>query len=399
MEHYEINATLSQGDLLEANLKRLISPYNGLFMGPIIIGFIVDMFLAGIMLKQLISWGSYAKEDRWFIRIIILWCSIFGIIGTVFNLAFCFDIFVYNYGKYSTLTEPQWSSCLGIISSLTSAGVQLFYTDRAYKLSGKNKILALTISSAILLSVIGGIGSKITSVSNADVSKAKLATTFIYLLTAGSMIADFIITAAILYLLSRSKSGFAVTDKIVNRLLAISAESQLPPTLLSIAFLVIFAYKTTKANANPNEVIIDVTSNLTIFFMMIIPKTYIVGFVAVLNARTGLKAVYSATHELVSKTHKTNDFQMTSRRGIESGIQITTETYTHSEGYTNSPTKPFSSALSIAKESSAIEVEDDASVRNMNLRGNGSEAGSRTGLTWTENDESRVGSIRTSFGS
>nr|XP_018264403.1 uncharacterized protein I303_02569 [Kwoniella dejecticola CBS 10117]OBR86561.1 hypothetical protein I303_02569 [Kwoniella dejecticola CBS 10117] len=362
---------ISQEDLLEAGLKELIGPHNGLFMGPILIGFRTDIFLAGIMLKQLTLWWKYAREDRLFIKIIIAWCTVFGIIGTIFNLAFCFHIFVYNYG----------SSWLGLISPLTSAGVQLFYCDRAYKLSGRNKVLALTILSAILLSVIGGIGSKITTVSNADPSKARLATTFIYLLTAGAMVADFIITAAILWCLARSKSGWNVTDKVVSKLLAISAESQLPPTLLAMVFLIIFAYKTTKAAANPTQVVIDVTSNLTIFFMMVIPKTYIVGFIAVLNARTALRAVFTSSHEASSGRRKqTTDFPLSVRRGGESrGVRITTETYTKNEP--TSPVKAFSSHLAAFSEG-RVQLDDEESLRR--IGGSGSEAGSKTGLTWIE---------------
>nr|XP_019049963.1 hypothetical protein I302_00383 [Kwoniella bestiolae CBS 10118]OCF28893.1 hypothetical protein I302_00383 [Kwoniella bestiolae CBS 10118] len=341
--------SLMQEDLLEAGLKELIGPHNGLFMAPILIGFGVDIFLAGIMLKQLTLWWKYAREDRWFIKILMGWCTVFGIIGTVFNLAFCFHIFVYNYGRYTTLAEPSWSSWLGIISPLTSAGVQIFYTDRAYKLSGQNKPLALTILAAILLSVTGGIGSKVTSVSNADPA------------TAGAMAADFIITTAILWFLSRSKSGWVVTDKVVSKLLAISAESQLPPTLLAIAFLIIFAYKTTKAAASPDKVVIDVTSNLTIFFMMVIPKTYIVGFLAVLNARTSLRAVFSSSNEQSSGRRKTEP---------------------------HNPRKPFTPTLGNFRERNEGDKQvgvEDVDVESLRRVGAGwSEAGSKTGLTWPD---------------
>nr|XP_019049962.1 hypothetical protein I302_00382 [Kwoniella bestiolae CBS 10118]OCF28892.1 hypothetical protein I302_00382 [Kwoniella bestiolae CBS 10118] len=283
------------------------------------------------MLAQLVKWGSYAVEDRWFIKITVGWCALFGTIASIFNLAYVHYVFVNHFGTYATFASADWSSWLGIIAPLTSAGVQVFYCDRAYKLSKNNKLLAGVIMSLIITSVIGGIGSKITSESATQAADATKATIFIYLYTAGAMAADFIITVSIMWCLSKSKSGFVQTDQIVNKLLAVSAETQLPPTLMAISFLIIFAYKTTKAAAHPDQVIIDVTSNLTGFFMMVMPKTYVVGFLAVLNSRMSLRAVISSK-DASSQQWKHNTYQLR-KRTVEGNVKVTTETYIQDERY------------------------------------------------------------------
>ncbi|WVF66801.1 hypothetical protein IAT40_001543 [Kwoniella sp. CBS 6097] len=377
-----------QAERLEAGLKALMEPHLGLFLGPVMIGLIADLVLFGVMLKQLGMWWEYAREDRWFIKSIVTfrlpelmdrwsfwrqgWCAVFGVIGSVFNIAFVFHTFVYNYGRHSTIADSSWSSWLGVIAPLTSAGVQLFYTDRAYKLSGKNKPLALLIFSAILISVIGGIGSKITTVSNGDPSTARKATIFIYLYTAGAVGADFIITSSIMYCLVRSKTGWVVTDKVVNKLMQISAETQLPPTLMAIVFLIIFAYKTTKAAAHPGEVIIDVTSNLTGFFMMVMPKTYIVGFFAVLNARTALRAVFSSSNE--PSQRKQNTYPLVNRNG-QSGVQVTTEIYTQAENVHENNQRQRGTVY----RTSQVPYDEESMGRI-----DPSEMGSKTGLTWSD---------------
>ncbi|WVQ62985.1 uncharacterized protein L199_001134 [Kwoniella botswanensis] len=319
-------------DAVEAGLKVMLEPHRGVFLGPVMIGFIADFVLLGVMLAQLIKWGSYAVEDRWFIKIIVAWCTLFGAISSIFNLAYIHHVFVNNFGIYTTFTSADWSSWLAIIASSTSAGVQVFYCDRAYKLSGKNKILGGIISAFILTSIIGGIGSKITFGSTTtQTSDATKATILIYLYTAGAMAADFLITTSIMWSLSRSKSGFVQTDQIVNKLLAVSAETQLPPTLMAISFLIIFAYKTTKAAAHPDEIIIDVTSNLTGFFMMTMPKTYVVGFLAVLNSRMSLRAVMTSK-DASSQQRKANTYQL-KKRTAEGNVKVTTETYVQAERY------------------------------------------------------------------
>ncbi|WVW79735.1 hypothetical protein I302_101705 [Kwoniella bestiolae CBS 10118] len=317
----------ASSDAMEAGLKAILQPHTGLYLGSIVIGYTTDFLLLGIMLTQLVKWASYATEDRWFIKIIVGWCTLFGILGSIFNLAFVFHVFVKDFGIYSSFSSPDWNSWRPIVASLTSAGVQTFYCDRAYKLSGRNKLLGGVIMLLILTSVTGGIGSKITLQSSAS----SAATIFIYIYTAGAMAADFIITVSIMWGLSRSKSGFVQTDQIINKLLTISAETQLPPTLLAIAFLIVFAYKSAKAAAHPGQVIIDVTTSLDGFFMMIMPKTYIVGFLAVLNARISLRAVAS-TNDGSGPQWKQDSYQLR-KRTLQDTVKVTTETYVQDERY------------------------------------------------------------------
>jgi hypothetical protein len=46
------------------------------------------------------------------------------------------------------------------------------------------------------------------------------------------MAADILITTTIAVCLIRSRTGWSQTDKMINRILVLTAESQLPPTML-----------------------------------------------------------------------------------------------------------------------------------------------------------------------
>ncbi|OCF34583.1 hypothetical protein I316_03624 [Kwoniella heveanensis BCC8398] len=360
----------AQAEMLEAGLKALMEPHLGLFLGPVMIGLIADLVLFGVMIKQLTMWWEYAREDRWFIK------SIVGAAGSeslrpsllpVYKYVLCYILYQ-DPSPLFTLRVPEVArTSMGSSKKPYVVTLQVFYTDRAYKLSGKNKPLALLICSAILISVVGGIGSKVSTVNNGDPSAARNATIFIYLYTAGAMGADFIITSSIM----------------------ISAETQLPPTLMAIVFLIVFAYKTTKAAAHPDQVIIDVTSNLTGFFIrdpvelterdhtsnrrrMVMPKTYIVGFLAVLNARTALRAVFSSSNE--PSQRKQNTYALTNRNG-QSGVQVTTEIYTQADNVDENNNHQRSTVYRTGEvpydEESMGRVEP-------------SEAGSKVGLTWSD---------------
>ncbi|WVF66800.1 hypothetical protein IAT40_001542 [Kwoniella sp. CBS 6097] len=393
----QMAANSTDGDAVEQGLAQLLGPHTGLFLGPMMIGFITDMVLCGVMTKQLMTWLAFALEDRWLIKIIVGWCAVFGAIGSIFNLAFMHHTFVYHFGRYTEMADSSWASWLGIIAPLTSSAVQIFYCDRAYKLSGKNKFLGGIILAFIITSLIGGVGSKVTSASLADASLAGKATIFIYLYTAGAMAADFTITTSIIWCLSHSKTGFVQTDQIVNKLLRISAETQLPPTLMAISFLIIFAYKTTKAAQHPEQFIIDVTSNLTGFFMMVMPKTYVVGFLAVLNSRMSLRAVMSSTQEPSTQNQwRNNAYQLRTREGET--VKVTTETYVQSDSlsYPSSQTannhhdQPFKyghqpNSFTSQDIIAETDEEENGSVHQLNFVD--TERGRRDrdrGLTWVD---------------
>ncbi|WVQ83562.1 hypothetical protein IAT38_005703 [Cryptococcus sp. DSM 104549] len=355
--------------VLEASIEAIVAPHKGIFLGPVMIAAWFDMVLCGVMIKQLITWWQYAVEDRTLIRIIVIWSTICGLIGTIFDLSYIFQIFVYSFGRYTPLADPEsWKSWLGVIASLTSAGVQVFYTHRVYMLTRQNKILAAVLLFLVAASVAGGIGSKITTKNNDDPVAALKAEIFIYLYTSAAVVADAIITGVIMWCLGHSKSGWRATDRVVSKMLAVAVETQFPPTIMAVAFLVVFAYKMGKTAAHPDEVIIDVTSNLTGFFMMVMPKTYVVGFLAVLNSRTALRAVMSAQHD-PTQFDNSNNFPLRNRPLDAGQIKVTTDTYVHaSEGDPASHTlssmspatkPPRTQANAKAMQKLGITLEDD----------------------------------------
>jgi uncharacterized membrane protein len=58
------------------------------------------------------------------------------------------------------------------------------------------------------------------------------------------LVGDLTLTGLISYGLIRSKTGWSGTDKLVNRLLRMAIETQLPGTLVSVAFMVSYGVKT-----------------------------------------------------------------------------------------------------------------------------------------------------------
>ncbi|CAK9782952.1 unnamed protein product [Cutaneotrichosporon oleaginosum] len=89
------------------------------------------------------------------------------------------------------------------------------------------------------------------------------------------MLADIVITVGIGCGLLRSRTGWDHTDKIVNRLVRINLESQVPATLMAASFLVVFILKP--------------QSLLNFVWQGIQSKFYLIGLLYTLNSRVSFE--------------------------------------------------------------------------------------------------------------
>ncbi|KAK7007605.1 hypothetical protein R3P38DRAFT_2792392 [Favolaschia claudopus] len=134
---------------------------------------------------------------------------------------------VTNFGDYASLTKLPWSGVIEtIIGALVAGMVQFFYAWRIYALSKKSFILPFIISW----------DSKGLSVPYAKVEGLLL----VYSSTAlaFSITSDIIITVAMLYYLTRSKTGMKATNRAINTLVAYAISSGLVTTMFAIADLI-----------------------------------------------------------------------------------------------------------------------------------------------------------------
>ncbi|WRT65448.1 uncharacterized protein IL334_002391 [Kwoniella shivajii] len=110
---------------------------------------------------------------------------------------------------------------------------------------------------------------------------------------------------------------------------------------------------------------------------MVMPKTYVVGFLAVLNSRVSLRAVLSSK-DASSHIWKQNTHQLR-QRPMNETIKVTTETYIEADSYdpkTRAIARQvgFSHDDTIAEEAESFDKDEYEYTPNT----------SRTGLTWEE---------------
>ncbi|KAL7419943.1 hypothetical protein Q5752_005862 [Cryptotrichosporon argae] len=163
------------------------------------------------------------------------------------------------------------------------------------------------------------------------------------------MLGDVIITVSLAVSLYRARTGWASTDRTLRRMIVLLAETQLTPTILAIAFLLVF--------------IIKPSSTFDALFLCV-PKVYTVALFIVLNSRRGFLNDFAPVRHDVSLT----TFGVRSRQtnaNVTGGIRITTETYTESHKITMPPTKKSVNRLAEPADGAVHDLvgADDAAAK------------------------------------
>ncbi|OCF37228.1 hypothetical protein I316_01135 [Kwoniella heveanensis BCC8398] len=264
---------------LEAIAKAGLSANRGLNLGPFLLGGIFDIALYGIMTQQYMTWWQFSKpNDRSVTKWLTHYIFFASTVWSIALIAYEMGKFVYHFGQYNYFLETAWPSAFPMVGWSMSGAVQAFYAKRSYRLNGKNKYLLALISFLIVAEgactvvIVVLIHAKYHLVSQLQAHVLEQEVRLWQCMTLGT---DIVITGSLAWGLYKSRTGWSNTDALVKKLILLTLETQLGPTLIMCAFVVQFSIAT--------------TSTVSLFMDLIIPKAYTVGYLATLNSRYNLR--------------------------------------------------------------------------------------------------------------
>nr|XP_019045554.1 hypothetical protein I302_05944 [Kwoniella bestiolae CBS 10118]OCF24484.1 hypothetical protein I302_05944 [Kwoniella bestiolae CBS 10118] len=231
-------------------------------------------------------------------------------------ISYALHIFVYNFGVFIVFLEMPYFTAFPIVGMGMTTAIQCFYIERSYRLNNRNPFLLVFLlacvsgewTSIIILMI------KVTSV--ASLLQASEAVPQVRAWQCMTLETDFVITLSLGWGLWSAKTGWSHTDALVKKLLIVTLETQLAPTLMMIAFVIDLSVKP--------------SSTIGIFFDILIPKSYTVGYLATLNTRVHLRRDRSTHGSGNGKAADTNAYHLGTGRLQQATIKIDTETYTES---------------------------------------------------------------------
>ncbi|KAK0218775.1 hypothetical protein IW262DRAFT_1055067 [Armillaria fumosa] len=288
-------------------------------MGPLYIGMVLAGALWGVSCVQTWYYFDNYKNDPTFLRVVVFCTWLSDTIHQILISQAVYNYTITHFGDTDNLQNVLWSLYLeALFNGITGFLVQSFFLHRIWTFR-KNMYITFVIG----LLVIGEFGVTISYVALGmklktftDLKQIKGVSMSINALAAAG---DVLISAAICTMLNSSKSGFAWSNHVINRLILFSINSGLLTSICAIMSLVTIL-------ALPNTLIY-------FCFYFLIGRFYSNSLLATLNARKGMRAMQSSSRgESHSLQERTQGGRLVGRlnglmnQGDKTGIQVQIET-------------------------------------------------------------------------
>lgn len=278
---------------------------------------IIDLFFAGILSVQVYRYYKYQPDDARWVKIVVGWVAFMNFVISCFNTANQAYLFCTHFGEWLPWLEVRWLMMMPTFDILTVSVVQGFFARRAFVLNNRNKPLLIAIWVCIVTAAAGGLGTTIVFGRQKSLLGATQSGPVLILWAAAATAADLIITVSILWALMRSKTGWAHTDRTIGRWVRLTFESQIPPALLALAYVI-------EWSITPSSLLGGLLAALE-------GKAYGVSLLFSLNARINLSAVNESGRDYTS--HKPRVFGLHSRGQVQpTEIHVNVETEAYVEG-------------------------------------------------------------------
>ncbi|KAJ7591792.1 hypothetical protein C8J56DRAFT_781279 [Mycena floridula] len=203
-------------------------PSLDLLTGPIMVGVMIGVFIYGIATVQSYIYfrSDACVKDRVGLKVLVLqilkpWIYRFlETLHTIFGCSYLYYLTITHFGQYSRLGDVPWSaSSFVLIGAMVALIVQSFYAWRVRVISGRWLVSVISwigISAKAILTLI--IVILLHKEGPFSPVKAKYPY-FIPLLFSLSMAIDILNTCSICFYLHRSRTGFKVTNTLVDQLM------------------------------------------------------------------------------------------------------------------------------------------------------------------------------------
>ncbi|KAJ7583578.1 hypothetical protein C8J56DRAFT_1167453 [Mycena floridula] len=283
-------------------------PNLQLSFGPMLIGVFLNLILFGILIMQtciyfqtyrrcapfrlLLSVLMLSSDSKW-IKLFVLYLFVVETANSIFNMAMIYQPLIAEWG---TLTATQYFPTLFVMEPIAtvmvSTPIQLFFAWRIKKIT-KTIWIPLVILSFSLGSTAGGLWTGIRiPILKLFVKKPLLHwSALVWLLS--SCISDALITVALVRSLTLRKTGFDLTDSVIDKIIRIlfwfsnSADCAIC-AIGDVAFFMALPHTALLENPDSVVYVCQLISHRNFIFDMALSKSYTNCLMSTLNSRASL---------------------------------------------------------------------------------------------------------------
>ncbi|KAJ7176980.1 hypothetical protein C8R46DRAFT_47264 [Mycena filopes] len=241
--------------------------------GPILIGVFFNMILYGVLVTQITTYFQAQRKDALWIRLLVFYVFFIETSNTALDIAVMYQPLILEYGTIPGalptvfLTQP-------LCIALVAFPIEVFFIWRIYSLT-EARILPAIFFVLSLLAFGGGIWTTVALGGAGRWDNVSVSFHAASLWIAASMTTDLCIAFCLAWVLRKKKTGFGVTDTVVDRIIRMTVQTGLITAIVNILDLFSFLF----------------VKNSTLNFMWSNPlsKLYSNCMMSTLNARSNLK--------------------------------------------------------------------------------------------------------------
>ncbi|KAH9853202.1 hypothetical protein C2E23DRAFT_133010 [Lenzites betulinus] len=279
-------------------------------IGPMLVGVIVAGILYGVPCSQAYFYYTEYKRDHWGIKLLVAVVMISDGVHQACISQGMYYYLVTQYGNPQALLHLTTSYLAEVFFNyITSFLVQGFFVVRIWRLSGQNVTLVTPIALLVLGSFATGLvyGIKGVLLISSFNTASKLKNLWI-IFNGLAAAADVVIAVVLCAILHKSRTGFARTNTLINRLIMFAVNTGLLTSVCACLSLI--------------TVIVLPNTFVYIFFFFIIGRLFTISLLATLNARKDLRG--SGLDEMSHDMQPTANFSFSNR--LPGGIAVRIDT-------------------------------------------------------------------------
>jgi len=239
--------------------------------GSLAVGFMLNLFLFGASFLQCFIYFSRYRRDPMRHKIFVGLLLIVDTIQSGFVAAGLYEYLVVHFGDLEYLSMANIPvQAHAPLAGITACCVQVFFAIRVKQLTGYKWAYWLIITLAIV-SCGGAIASGVAACHwrlFVEFSNFKVA---VIIWLVGAAIADVTAAAILVWYLKRQRTGFAVTDGIIDRVVRSTVQTGLATSFFAILDVIVF--------------LVLPSNDLHLLFNLTLPKLYTNSVMSVLNSR------------------------------------------------------------------------------------------------------------------
>ncbi|KAF7368627.1 hypothetical protein MVEN_00186700 [Mycena venus] len=217
-------------------------PQLALIVGVYLLGIIFNTFLYGLVLAQFVTYFKTKFEDPLWIRTVVWSLFFIDTIHSVVEIYAAWQMCVENYGNLASFGSVSWTiPFTAVATSVAAIITQLFLAYRIFLLT-RSKVLLGTICVSSTLGLVFGLIAGVASGVIQEIAKFGRLVPFVVLWLTFQSLSDFIISASLIAVLARSRTGLRSTDAIINRLIQGAIETGTLASVFALADLFSFVF-------------------------------------------------------------------------------------------------------------------------------------------------------------